>query len=411
MQGRKLGGFELRERLGKGGMGEVYKAFDPGLERFVAVKILPDALAHDDKLKVRFLGEARTLAKLNHPNLVHIYAIGDEKETSYFVMEYINGWTITKLLERWKKLPLQRAFAVIGEIMAALDSVHKAGLVHRDIKPANIMVEKGGRVVLMDFGLAKLIDEGGAIQLTTAGMIIGTPQYVSPEQARGERVDHRSDIYSLGCVLYQLLTGKPPYEAKSAMGVLTKHAHDPVPQIRAELPDIEPEVEKVVTRCLQKAVAERYQDLSEMAADMAQVYRSKSIMGLIPESVRQSLRSSAPLSGASKVPVVELPSAVDDPTTPITILKPKRWKRGILVSTVILILLLVAARLVSVAVKPDPPGLKGSMRTADGADLDAEVVSYDPEKKAMVVKYDGKRETIPVSQLRSLEISLPEKER
>jgi serine/threonine-protein kinase len=197
--GEKLSRYHLLEPLGSGGMSCVYRAYDPVLDREVAIKILPAELARDPVLRERFHEEARALGGVEHPSLIRIFAVGQEGPVSYYSMELITGMSLKEVLAASGRLTVAEAFAVIGQVLRALEAVHRAGIVHRDVKPGNIMLDASGRVVLMDFGLARRAERQ---DLTAAGAVLGTPEYMSPEQARGEKADERSDLYSIGVMLY-----------------------------------------------------------------------------------------------------------------------------------------------------------------------------------------------------------------
>jgi len=294
--GDRLGSYEIRSQLGKGGMGEVFKAYDSALERFVAVKTLPYVLSTDDALRARFKTEAQALARVRHPNLVSIYVVGEQDGLDYFAMEYIEGRSLASLIEARNRLEVRKAFFIVGEVLGALYKLHQAQLVHRDIKPGNIMIDRDSRVILMDLGLAKT-EKRSAV--TTDGTILGTPQYISPEQAQGEHVDMRSDIYSLGVVLYEMVCGVPPFTGKSAFSIIRQHVETPPPPVKDRVPDISPESEYVINTALQKDQSLRFQDAAEMAAAMLPVIKSKTLRSIVHDARRkgrelfvESIRSS-----------------------------------------------------------------------------------------------------------------------
>ncbi|HEU4681417.1 MAG TPA: serine/threonine-protein kinase, partial [Gemmatimonadales bacterium] len=206
------GRYEITRLLGRGGMAVVFLAQDLTLERQVAIKVLPPDLAHDTKLIPRFQQEAKTAAKLDHPNIIPIYRVESEAGLVYFVMKYVTGHSLEQMLEKGP-IPVDLVRRVLGEAALALGHAHKRGIVHRDVKPANIMLESDGRVVLTDFGISKALEGGSGF--TGTGAIIGTPHYMAPEQAKGLQVDGRADQYSLGIVGYQILTGKQPFDGSS----------------------------------------------------------------------------------------------------------------------------------------------------------------------------------------------------
>ncbi len=269
--GKRLGKYQLSERLGRGGMAEVYKAYHAALDRYVALKILHPFLGEDPEFKERFEREARNVAQLRHPNIVQVYDFEHDPEHDiyYMVMEYIDGPTLrTRLAQmsfRGERPDIQEAIRVAGTLADALAYAHARGMVHRDIKPANVMIDSEGRVVLTDFGIARIIS---GPQMTASGSMVGTPAYMSPEQGLGQAGDHRSDIYSLGVMLYQLLTGTVPFDADTPIAVVLKHVNDPLPAPSSLNPDIPPGLERILYRMLAKAPDERYQDVRELAADL-----------------------------------------------------------------------------------------------------------------------------------------------
>jgi len=280
--GRTLGHFRVGARLGRGGMGAVYRAWDASLEREVAVKVLIGEVAGSERRRdgdasaqARFLREARVQAKLRHPNVVPIHFVGQEGDVSFLVMDVVDGESLAGVLAREGVLGESRALDVADAIAAALDAGSAAGLVHRDVKPSNILVQRDGRVMLADFGLAKTIDhapiarEGGASEssaLTHAGSILGTPAYLAPEQARGEPVDFRADMYSLGVTLYEALTGQPPFTGENASALLRQHVSEAPIAPRVLAPTLRPAVESLVMRLLAKDPAARFSSYAELRA-------------------------------------------------------------------------------------------------------------------------------------------------
>ncbi len=267
--------YQLGEILGFGGMSEVHLARDLRLHRDVAIKVLRADLARDPSFYLRFRREAQNAAALNHPAIVAVYDTG-EAETAggplpYIVMEYVDGVTLRDIIHNDGPMPPRRALEVIADACQALNFSHQHGIIHRDVKPANIMISKTGAVKVMDFGIARAIaDTGNSVTQTAA--VIGTAQYLSPEQARGERVDARSDVYSLGCVLYEVLTGEPPFVGDSPVAVAYQHVReDPVAPSRKR-PGISPELDAVVLKALAKNPDNRYQSAAEMRADLVRVH-------------------------------------------------------------------------------------------------------------------------------------------
>lgn len=267
--------YEVGEILGFGGMSEVHLARDLRLHRDVAIKVLRADLARDPSFYLRFRREAQNAAALNHPAIVAVYDTGEAKTTSgplpYIVMEYVDGVTLRDIVHNEGPMPTQRAIEVIADACQALNFSHQHGIIHRDVKPANIMISKTGAVKVMDFGIARaLADAGNPVTQTAA--VIGTAQYLSPEQARGVKVDARSDVYSLGCVLYEMLTGEPPFVGDSPVAVAYQHVReDPVPPSQRHA-DISAELDAVVLKALAKNPDNRYQTAAEMRTDLVKVH-------------------------------------------------------------------------------------------------------------------------------------------
>ena len=267
--------YELGEILGFGGMSEVHLARDLRLHRDVAVKVLRADLARDPSFYLRFRREAQNAAALNHPAIVAVYDTGEAATPRgplpYIVMEYVDGVTLRDIVHNDGPMPPRRALEVIADACQALNFSHQHGIIHRDVKPANIMISRTGAVKVMDFGIARaLADTGNPVTQTAA--VIGTAQYLSPEQARGEQVDARSDVYSLGCVLYEILTGEPPFVGDTPVSVAYQHVReDPVPPSQ-RLAGISPELDAVVLKALAKNPDNRYQSAAEMRADLVRVH-------------------------------------------------------------------------------------------------------------------------------------------
>ncbi|MFI7130073.1 Stk1 family PASTA domain-containing Ser/Thr kinase [Nonomuraea sp. NPDC050153] len=271
-QPRLLGGrYELDGVVGRGGMAEVYRARDIRLDRIVAIKTLRSDLARDHTFQARFRREAQSAASLNHPAVVAVYDTGEDgtegTPVPYIVMEYVDGRTLRDLLRQDRRLLPERAVELVDGILRALDYSHRGGIVHRDIKPANVMITRAGDVKVMDFGIARAMADSAATMTQTA-QVIGTAQYLSPEQARGERVDARSDIYSTGCLLYELLTGQPPFTGDSPVAIAYQHVREePIPPSQIDR-DIPPWADAIVLKAMAKDPAHRYQSAGEMRADI-----------------------------------------------------------------------------------------------------------------------------------------------
>ena len=263
--------YEIGGVLGRGGMAEVHRGRDLRLGREVAVKVLRSDLARDPSFQVRFRREAQAAASLNHPAIVAVYDTGEDRSptgaTPYIVMEYVEGETLRDVLRREGVLQPERAMSLAADICAALDFSHRNGIVHRDVKPGNVMITPQGTVKVMDFGIARAVSDSAATMTSTAA-VIGTAQYLSPEQARGESVDARSDVYSLGCLLYELVTGAPPFTGDSPVSVAYQHVRED-PRLPSSVnPAIPADLDAIVLKALSKNPANRYQSAAEMRNDL-----------------------------------------------------------------------------------------------------------------------------------------------
>ncbi|HYO40977.1 MAG TPA: Stk1 family PASTA domain-containing Ser/Thr kinase [Nocardioidaceae bacterium] len=327
--------YELGELLGRGGMAEVRKGTDVRLGRVVAVKRLRTDLAGDSTFQARFRREAQSSASLNHHSIVSVYDTGEEPSGDgsgvpqpYIVMEYVAGRTLRDILREGRKILPERALEITSGVLEALDYSHRAGIVHRDIKPANVMLTPSGDVKVMDFGIARAIADSTSTMTQTAA-VVGTAQYLSPEQARGETVDSRSDVYSTGCLLYELLTGRPPFVGESPVSVAYQHVREqalPPSSLDDELP---PEIDAIVMKALAKPLVDRYQSAAAMRADIERYLAGKPVVApVVPVP---------DLGGA----VGEAPTAMFTPTA-TTVREPERRRRWPLVVTIIAAVVLTA---------------------------------------------------------------------
>jgi eukaryotic-like serine/threonine-protein kinase len=288
-QPRLLGGrYELDGIVGRGGMAEVYRARDIRLDRIVAIKTLRADLARDQIFQARFRREAQSAASLNHPSIVAVYDTGEDMATGvpvpYIVMEFVDGRTVRDLLQDGHRLLPERSLEIIDGVLRALDYSHQAGIVHRDIKPGNVMVTRNGDVKVMDFGIARAMSDAQATMTQTA-QVIGTAQYLSPEQARGERVDSRSDLYSTGCLLYELLTGRPPFTGDSPVAIAYQHVREnPIPPSRVD-PDVPAWADAIVLKAMAKSPADRYQTAADMRADLQRAASGMPVAAALPTRV------------------------------------------------------------------------------------------------------------------------------
>src|SRR5918992_5780826 len=259
--------FRLEEKVGSGGMSSVYRAFDPTLERRVAIKMMHRDISSDPDQLERFRREARAVARLNHPHVVTVIDAGEDDGAPYIVFEYVEGETLKERIRRLGRLPVSEAVAYAIEIGRALECAHANKLVHRDVKPQNVLIDSEGRAKVTDFGIARSLEVEG---LTATGRVLGTTDYVAPEQALGDEVTAQSDIYSLGVVLYEMLTGEAPFKADTQVAVAMKHVRDPLPDIRMRRPEMSAALASVVEIACAKETANRYATAHEMVHELEQ---------------------------------------------------------------------------------------------------------------------------------------------
>jgi serine/threonine protein kinase len=301
--GRQLGSYRVVAQLGKGGMAMVFKAYQPSMDRHVALKVLPRHLAEDDpQFILRFQQEARVLAQLQNPHILPVFDFGETDGYAYLVMPLLSGGTLADRLQG-EPLSLSQVYAIVAQVGEALDYAHSRGVVHRDVKPSNVLMDERGNGLLSDFGVAKLVE--GAQHFTQTGSIIGTPAYMSPEQGLGLKIDRRCDIYALGVILYEMVTGRVPYEAETPMAVLLKHINAPLPSPRDLNPALPEAVERVIFKALAKDPDERFSTAGELA-----------------QALRAALSSEAVIPPAVVTPLLPIPAAggnesFSGPPTPV----------------------------------------------------------------------------------------------
>ncbi|HYO91957.1 MAG TPA: protein kinase [Pyrinomonadaceae bacterium] len=293
-----IGRYEIRSQLGAGGMGEVYLAYDTQLHRLVALKILPAHLASDVQRMRRFTQEARSASSLSHPNIIAIYEIGQADSVHFIATELVDGVTIRHLMAR-SRMTLRDVFDIAIQVASALASAHEAGIIHRDIKPENVMLRHDGYVKVLDFGLAKLTEkvqagkasdpeaETVSVINTDPGVVMGTVQYMSPEQARGLAVDARTDIWSLGCILYEMITGRLPFKGATSSDVIACILEREPASLVSYAPDIPKELERIVTKSLEKDVEERYQTVKDLLIDIRRLKKQLELEEALERSVKQ----------------------------------------------------------------------------------------------------------------------------
>ncbi len=320
-EGYRLGGrYELLERLGEGGMSTVYKAFDHNLRRTVAVKVIHPHLVDDEDFVRRFQSEARAVARLRHPNIVQVFDFATEGELHYMVLEYIPGETLQQRLEHYREqgrgMPWRQAVRIVWAIADALAYAHRQGMIHRDIKPANILLRPSGEPVLTDFGLARLVD---ATTRTRTGVVLGTMAYMAPEQLRGQPIDHRADIYALGAVLFEALTGRRPYDGDNIAEILGQHLRADIPDPRTWVPDLPPALSHLVQRALAKAPEQRFAQTDEFRDALQDLLADTSEERPAPDTHRQaaepmpvpSTATAAPAKAAATPPSARQPRPPD----------------------------------------------------------------------------------------------------
>ncbi|MBE9506427.1 MAG: protein kinase, partial [Chloroflexi bacterium] len=340
--GKTLGKYRITEHLGSGGMSEVYKAYQPGLDRYVAIKVLHSFLAQEEDFLTRFKREAKFAAMLRHPNIVQVYDFDHDEEDDvyYMVMEFIDGPSLKvrllKMAEEGQELPLEEAIRIVAAIANGLDYAHQHGTVHRDVKPANIMFNPDEQPILTDFGIAKMVDVVG---LTASGAMIGTPAYMAPEQGMGQAGDERSDIYSLGIVLHQLATGRLPFDADTPLGVALKHISAPLAPPTTINPNLPPGIEAVIMRALTKDPDKRYQTAKDFSTELKQAAAGQAVEPPPLESTLPQVAGGVrPQDQAKYWEMATLPSApaIRPPASP-----KKRKRRWIPVLIAVLALIVV----------------------------------------------------------------------
>ena len=307
LTGRSLGPYRVLEQLGVGGMATVYKAYHAVMDRYVAIKVLPDNLARDPAFRTRFEREARTIARLEHRHILPVYDVAEDDGIPYLVMRFTDGGDLSGLIAGGT-LGIPRAAALVAQVADALDYAHRQGVIHRDVKPANVLIGRDGDALLSDFGIAKIYSE--AQQLTSEGMMVGTPAYMAPEQLKGQAVDARTDIYSLGVVLYQALTGECPFVAETPLAVAMMHVHNPLRPPRQLNPAIPDALERIILRSMAKSADDRFQT----AGAMGQALRA----AVAGTPATQSLELPAPLAppAAPPTPLPAQETAAQPPIPP-----------------------------------------------------------------------------------------------
>jgi len=402
--GKKLGRYHLRQSLGVGGMSAVYRAYDPVIDRDVALKVLPPEMGRDETLRLRFQEEARALAKLNHRNLVKVYAVGEEGPVSFYAMELVRGPSLREALAARGPLPWRQALAVFVQLLAGLEAVHRCGIIHRDVKPGNLMLEPSGRVVLMDFGLARRVERQS---LTALGSVLGTPEYISPEQALGEPADARSDLYSAGVVLFEMLAGRPPFSGEDNISLLRRHVESPAPDIREFAPETPEPLRGVVANLLAKSAKERYPHVKETLEVLS---------GLAPDSsaAAQVVREWMAAAGNSQAREPRATEGESVPAAPARFDRSELLRTWIAVGAAVVSVLALILALAALFHEQALPGSRAPLRRAtprpgshwqvtrfDGTQFVGELIRIEPDPAGGAIWTfrlpDGGQESLPDS--------------
>jgi serine/threonine-protein kinase len=353
-----LGRFQIVSPLGQGGMATVYKAFQPALDRYVALKLLRAGIVDEPEQRERFEREAKAIARLRHPSIVQVFDFDTVEGQSFLVMEFIDGGTLknrmTELSSAGKRLPRGDVGRIVGEIADALDTAHHLGIVHRDVKPSNVLMSRSGRAIMADFGIARILASSGQTQ---TGVGVGTPEYMSPEQGEGLPVDQQSDIYSLGVMAYELLTGRVPFRADTPLAVVLAHVRDPLPLPSTIDPTIGEDVERVLLKAMAKTPSERY----ATAGDFAQALSTALSAGPATGSV--AIAAAAPgaaTASTASVPIVAAaaPASTAPATPAVAAARPKaaaasraqtllQWEIGLALRVIGLLFLAVELLLIA----------------------------------------------------------------
>ncbi len=333
LTGRQFGPYQVVAPLGEGGMAAVYKAYQPSVDRYVALKVLPRHFAQDPEFVQRFKREARVIANLQHPHILPVHDFGESDGYTYMAMRFIKGGELSTWIEENRPLSLPQIQRIISQVGDALDYAHGQGVMHRDVKPSNVLIDERGNCLLTDFGLARMVET--SVKITRTGGILGTPAYMSPEQGMGQGIDHRSDIYALGIILYEMVTGRPPYQAETPMAIMIKHIQSPLPPPSQYNPDLPEDVERVILKALAKDKNDRYASAGEMVQALQQATAHPTISTGAPRPTVAAIRppqtqeteTAVPTPPPTQPPEQERETAVPPPSTPTPAPQPSRKRR------------------------------------------------------------------------------------
>ncbi|MCB9420400.1 MAG: serine/threonine protein kinase [Ardenticatenaceae bacterium] len=320
MDKKRIGRYEIKEEIGRGGMATVYLAQDPRFRRDVAIKVLPRQFTHDPQFRTRFEQEAQIIAALDHSAIVPVYDYGEEDGQPYLVMRYMPGGSLADRLHEGP-IPLLEVVKIMDRVAQALDRAHSIGIIHRDLKPGNILFDQYGDAFLADFGIAKMAEATAAL---TGSGIIGTPAYMSPEQVRGEKVNGRSDIYTLGVILFEMLTGHQPYQADTPIGMAFKHVHEPVPRLLDANEDLPPSLETAIRRAMAKQSTERFSTAHDLAASVMSgiQFQPPPQTAVKPDKTPPEVVPPAPEPTPPPIPPASLTEVIDDEEEVVTAVPP-----------------------------------------------------------------------------------------
>ena len=330
LTGKQLGEYKIIEQVGRGATSDVYKAFQPNLNRYVGIKVLSSFVSDKDAFRKRFTREARAVAQLDHPNILPVYSFDQQDNQVYLVMRYVDTGSLADTLAEMngKPMSLDRALKILEQVGSALSHAHNLGIIHRDVKPGNILLGPNNWVLLTDFGLVKILEDSTTI--TQSGVGVGTPNYMAPEQVRGDPVDARADVYALGAMLYQIITGQVPFEGESGIAVALKHLNEAPKPPRMVNPDLPLAVDQVILKALTKDRELRYQSVDELVAAFREAINQTSTDQRLSSTIvtRSPQQSSSPRFQLAQVQSTPVPISVDNIWPSEEIKSPSKGSNG-----------------------------------------------------------------------------------